>query len=129
MLVNSQGAHALQAHKAKWPAGTPLFLSIQALKVGFHSIGTELETIFYVIIFVLLDGVHPWDKALFEGADYITFRLGCMLPCCFEEQILAKVPHEAQAWVLRMHDLFFPPGTCHYTTEVSCQEFREACIL
>ena len=103
-------------------------MAIQALTSGYHSIDTELETLLCVIIYVLLGGMLPWEEASPHASNYIACRQGFMT-LSFEEQILAKVQREAEAWVRRMHDLFFPPGNVHYTTEVSCEQFRDACTL
>ena len=79
-----------------------------------------------VIIYVLLGGVLPWHFWVHAGANYIACRQGCMT-LSFEEQIVAKAPCEARAWVRRMRDLFFRNDA--YNTNVTCRLFLEACKL
>lgn len=101
-------------------------MALQTLKGGGQSIGTELETVLYVIMYVLLGGVLPWRDYLHEGAGYIAERQGFMT-LSFEEQVLAKAPCEARAWLRRMRDLFFMQG--EYDTKVTCEQFSQACTL
>ncbi|CAL8468180.1 g7719 [Coccomyxa elongata] len=101
-------------------------MALRTLKGGGISIGTELETVLNVIIYVLLGGVLPWHNYRYEGAGHIAERQGYMT-LSFEEQVLAKAPCEARSWLRRMRNLFFQQGT--YNTDVTCQQFLQACTL
>ena len=113
----------VQASSAGGQTGTPLFMSI-AVMIGMgHSMGTELESLMYVIIFILSGGRLPWAKA---HRDPAFFRQGTMT-LCFSSRVLTRIPEQCHAWVSRLQALFF--SGVYVKPSVTCQAFRAACFL
>ena len=113
----------VQASSAGGQMGTPLFMSIAVLMEMGHSVGTELESLMYVIIFILSGGRLPWAKVHRNPA---YFRQGTMT-LSFSSRVLDRIPEQCHAWVSRLQALFFSGG--YVKPSVTCQSFRAACFL
>ena len=108
--------------------GTPLFMAVSTLDGEFHTLSSELETLFNVMLYTLSGGVLHWRGLEPEHHHLITVRRGAMLQDCFERVILKRVD-EKGCWpaLERLRALFFPSGG--YRTDVSCQEFLDALCM
>ena len=104
--------------------GTPLFAAVSTLDGGPHTLSSELETLFNVMLYTLSGGVLHWRGLSKEHHHLITVRRGAMLEGWFERVMLKRV--EKQCWpaLQRLRGVFFPDGG--YRTDVSSQEFLDA---
>ncbi|KAK9805547.1 hypothetical protein WJX72_004494 [[Myrmecia] bisecta] len=106
--------------------GTPLFMALDVMKHGKHSIGTELETVLYLIIFILGKGVVTWCHTAADDHLATSIRAGAMT-VDFQDKVLARVPSSCHQWLTRLRNLFFSNNS--YDPSVTCAQFLEACYL
>ena len=114
----SQGDGGLQT-------GTPLFAAISVLDGGLHTVSTELESLFNVMLYIVRGGHLPWAHFQKEDVNHISLRMGSVLSeGHFERAMLAGVGQEFWPALKALRSLFFPHGECR--RDVSCQEFLDA---
>ena len=85
-----------------------------------HNVSTELESLMYVLIFILTGGILPWRRVAFEDHSMPSIRYGAMASSEFSRRILSYVCVECHSMIRRLRDLFFPPG---YSTDVTPDMF------
>ena len=122
----------VQASKGGNTTGIPLFMACNVIKDGKHSVSTELETVLYVVIFILSNSVVSWRHI--PADDHLAFatRVGIMT-AAFKDKVLDKVPPNwSHGWLRRLRgNLFFSKkeGEPNYNPSVTCAQFLEACYL
>ena len=107
--------------------GTPLFAAVSTLDGGPHTLSTELETLFNVMLYTLSGGVLHWRGLSHKHPHLITVRRGAMLQDWFERVILKRIDKECWPALEHLRALFFPDRG--YRTDVSCQEFLNALCM
>ena len=102
----------VQASEGGRRTSTPLFMACDVMKRGKHSIGTELETVLYVIIFILSNGVVTWRHI--DAYDHLACEARVrVMTVGFEDRVLVKVPPSCHKWLRRLRDLV-SPGNPYY---------------
>ena len=84
-----------------------------------HNVSTELETLMYVLIFIVSGGILPWRNMHADMLVLVKFAI-MSNPDFFSERVLTRVPRVCEDVLKRMRKLFFTPD-CH--TDVSCAAF------
>ena len=85
-----------------------------------HLVSTELESLFYVLIFVLAGGILPWRHTPFEDHNLAATVFGIMASDEFSARVLKRVPGVCHDTLNRLHRLFFSPD---YATDVTPKRF------
>ena len=85
-----------------------------------HLVSTELESLLYVLIFVLTGGILPWRHIPFEDHNLAAIVFGVMASDEFSERVLKRVPRTCHDMLDRLRRLFFPAG---YATDVTPERF------
>lgn len=109
------------------PTGTPLFAGLEVLRSGQHSVGTELETIFNVMLYVLSEGILSWRHMELQDKNLVSVRFGVMM-IEFETKVLSRTPLVCHPMLTRLRDLFFKQGN-YVGPAVTCEEFLKECCL
>lgn len=87
--------------------GTPLFMGWNVVCKRGHSVSTELESLMYVLIFILTGGILPWRHVAIDDRLLPSIRFGVMASCEFSEKVLSYVRAECHSMLSRLRDLFF----------------------
>ncbi len=106
--------------------GTPLFAAISTLEGAPHTLSSELETLFNVMLYTLSGGVLHWQGMPKEHHHLISVRRGAMIEEDFERIMLKRVDRACWPALQRLRAVFFPDGGSSYRTGVSCQDFLDA---
>ncbi len=86
-----------------------------------HNVSTELESLMYVLMFVLADGILPWRHIPLDHPHLAATRFGMMASDEFSRRVLERVPNTSHNMLNRLRDLFFfHPG---YSTDVTPERF------
>ena len=104
--------------------GTPLFAAFSTLDGGPHTLSSELEALFNVMLYILSGGVLHWQDMAQEDPHLLDVRRGAMSDILFERDVLKRVEKECWPALQRFRAVFFPEGG--YRTDVSCQDFLNA---
>ncbi|KAL0033471.1 hypothetical protein WJX77_010859 [Trebouxia sp. C0004] len=81
-----------QAVETGFTTGTPLFMGWNVIRNKGHLVSTELESLFYVLIFVLAGGILPWRHTPFEDHNLAATVFGIMASDEFSARVLKRVP-------------------------------------
>lgn len=121
LLVDMQTLMTLaQAVETGFTTGTPLFMGWNVIRKRGHLVSTELESLLYVLIFVLTGGILPWRHTPFEDHNLAATVFGIMASDEFSERVLKRVPRTCHDMLNRLRRLFFPAD---YATDVTPERF------
>ena len=111
----------VQAAEEEVTIGTPLFMGLNVIRKQGLCVSTELETLMYVMIFILSGGILPWRHMAPDDHNLTSVRSGVMTSASeFLRRVLTRVPKECWDVLDRLRKLFFTPD---YNTDVTCANF------
>lgn len=118
----------MQGNLKNAPTGTPTYMALSILRGGSHSVSSELESLFYVLIKVVsTQHALRWESTPFglraAGMRWLFMTLS------FEADVLASIPPKCHSVITNLHQLFFAKlaGEFYgYCCDVGCKEFQEA---
>lgn len=85
-----------------------------------HNVRTELESLMYVLMFVLAGGILPWRHIPLDHHNLAATRFGLMASDEFSRCVLERVPDKSRNMLYRLRELFFSPD---YSTDVTPERF------
>ncbi|CAL8460901.1 g432 [Coccomyxa elongata] len=91
-----------------WPTGTPLFMALRVLEYQEYSLTTELESLFYVLLFIATRKQLPWKGT--SLSDTASFERKCIcMTHHFEKRVLPLIEDERLRQVaVSLQGLLFP---------------------
>jgi Fungal protein kinase len=99
--------------------GTPLFLALGVLCKTGHTLATELESLFYILLYLLSGGHLHWQGLDLSHHMVLTARAGAMLyPPAFQAVVLRRVHEKAHPLLLELRKKIFED-------EITIQVFRD----
>ncbi len=102
-----------------------MFAAVSTLRDEPHTLSSELETLFNVMLYTLSGGVLEWQRMKGEHLHLMSAaRIGSMYEDLFERVVLERVERECWPALQRLRAVFFPRGK--FRTDVSCQDFLDA---
>ncbi|KAL3162655.1 hypothetical protein ABBQ38_008700 [Trebouxia sp. C0009 RCD-2024] len=128
LLVDMQTLMSLEkAAQCEFPTGTPLFMAWNVIRKQGHTVSTELESLMYVLMFILSGGILPWRHVLLQDCNLAAIRYGIMASSEFTKRLVSRTPAQCHKMLYRLRDLFFfTPG---YSVAVTPDAFiAELCL-
>lgn len=125
LLCLSQKSMSLQGFvAASERTGTPAFLAVAVLEGQQQSVGSDLESLLYSLMYIAMERALPWLGLLGRAA--VDRKIACMTSNqLFSSKVLDKIPSiTLRKVVAELRQLFFLAGD--YRSDVSIVEFRNA---
>ena len=105
--------------------GTPLFMAISILEGGPHTVSSDLESLFLLLVFLGCRGHVHWANARPEWREAGALKLLALTPgeLFFEKYVHQRCRPDLFGAVQRLQKLFFVPS---YNREVTVPQFLSA---
>jgi hypothetical protein len=102
-----------------------MFMALKVLDEQGHSIATELESLFYIMLFLLSKGHLHWQKLGVDHHMVLTCKAGAVLyKRAFERKVLKYVDSSAWDMLNRLRDAFFLDVNRNWYQAITIDDFK-----